>query len=61
MDIQEITEKIEKESVVFRQIMVEMSKVVVGQKNLLERMLIGLCVTVISFWKAFPVWLRLQR
>ena len=42
MDIQEITESIEKESVVFRQIMVEMSKVVVGQKNLLERMLIGL-------------------
>ncbi|MBW2600544.1 MAG: MoxR family ATPase [Deltaproteobacteria bacterium] len=42
MDIQEITEKIEKESVVFRQIMVEMAKVVVGQKNLLERMLIGL-------------------
>ncbi|MBW2266459.1 MAG: MoxR family ATPase [Deltaproteobacteria bacterium] len=42
MDIQEITERIEKESVVFRQIMVEMAKVVVGQKNLLERMLIGL-------------------
>ncbi|MCD6295969.1 MAG: MoxR family ATPase [Deltaproteobacteria bacterium] len=42
MDIQEITESVEKESVVLRQIMVEIEKVVVGQKNLMERMLIGL-------------------
>ena len=42
MDIQEITDRIEKESVVFRQIVVEMEKVLVGQKNLVERMLIGL-------------------
>ena len=41
-DIQEVTARIEKESVVFRQIMVEIEKVLVGQKELLERMLIGL-------------------
>jgi MoxR-like ATPase len=42
MDIQEITERVEKESVVLRQIMAEIEKVVVGQRNLMERMLIGL-------------------
>jgi MoxR-like ATPase len=42
MDIQETTRKVEKDSIVFRQIMAEMEKVVVGQKNLVERMLIGL-------------------
>ncbi len=42
MDIQEITQRVEKESVVLRQIMVEVEKVVVGQKNLVERLLIGL-------------------
>lgn len=42
MDIQEITARIEQESVVFRQIMVEVEKVLVGQKFLLERLLIGL-------------------
>ncbi len=42
MDIQEITRRVEKDSVVLRQIMAEVEKVVVGQKNLLERMLIGL-------------------
>lgn len=42
MDIQEITEHVEKESLVLRQIMAEIEKVVVGQRALLERMLIGL-------------------
>ncbi|MFC1891820.1 AAA family ATPase [Thermodesulfobacteriota bacterium] len=42
MDIQEITQNVEKESVVLRQIMAEVEKAVVGQKNLLEKMLIGL-------------------
>lgn len=42
MDIQEITQRVEKESVVLRQIMLEMEKVVVGQRNLVERMLVGL-------------------
>jgi len=42
MDIQEITQRVEKESIVLRQIMVEIEKVVVGQRRLVERMLIGL-------------------
>ncbi|MDY6954928.1 MAG: MoxR family ATPase, partial [Thermodesulfobacteriota bacterium] len=42
MDIQETTQRVEKQSVVFRHIMAEIEKVVVGQKNLVERMLIGL-------------------
>jgi MoxR-like ATPase len=42
MDIREITQRVEKESVVLRQIMVEIGKVVVGQRHLVERMLIGL-------------------
>ena len=42
MDIQEITQRVEKESLILRQIMAEIEKVVVGQRNLLERMLIGL-------------------
>lgn len=42
MDIQEITQNVEKQSLVLRQIIAEMGKVVVGQRNLIERMLIGL-------------------
>lgn len=42
MDIQAITQRVEKENLVLRQIMAEMEKVVVGQRNLVERMLIGL-------------------
>ena len=42
MDIQEITQKVEKESVILRKILAEIEKVIVGQKTLLERMLIGL-------------------
>ena len=42
MDIKQITERVEKESVILRQIMAEMGKAVVGQHYLVERMLIGL-------------------
>ena len=42
MDIQEITRRVEKESLVLRQIMAGIEKVIVGQRNLIERMLIGL-------------------
>ena len=44
MDIQEITQTVEKESLVLRQIMAEIKKVVVGQGHLMERMLIGLFI-----------------
>lgn len=42
MDIQQITQRVEKESVVVRQIMAEVEKIIVGQRGLLDRMLIGL-------------------
>ena len=42
MDIQEITQRVEKESLVLRQVTAEIEKVIVGQKNMLNRMLIGL-------------------
>jgi MoxR-like ATPase len=42
MDIQEITRRVENESVTLRQIMSEMEKVVVGQRQLIDRLLIGL-------------------
>ena len=42
MDIQEITRRVEKESLVLRQIMAGIEKVIVGQRNLIERILIGL-------------------
>ncbi|MBN2398229.1 MAG: MoxR family ATPase [Deltaproteobacteria bacterium] len=42
MDITEITQRIEKESLTFRQISAEIEKVIVGQAELVNRMLIGL-------------------
>ncbi len=42
MDIQEITHAVEQESVVVRQIMANIEKVIVGQRYLIERMIIGL-------------------
>jgi MoxR-like ATPase len=42
MDIQEITQQVEREIVVIRRIRAEIEKVVVGQRELIDRMLIGL-------------------
>jgi len=42
MDIKEITQLVEKESLVIHQIIAEMEKVVVGQQGFLSRLLIGL-------------------
>ena len=42
MDIQEITRQVEKESVSIKQIVAEIEKVIVGQTDLIDRMLIGL-------------------
>ncbi|MBE9582447.1 MAG: MoxR family ATPase [Proteobacteria bacterium] len=42
MDIQEITQNVEKGGLVLRQIRAEVEKAVVGQRYLIERMLIGL-------------------
>jgi len=42
MDIQEITRNVEKEGLLVRRIMAEVEKIIVGQRALLDRMLIGL-------------------
>jgi MoxR-like ATPase len=42
MDIQEITRQVENENMVVRQIAAEVEKIIVGQRQLLDRMLIGL-------------------
>jgi len=42
MDIQEITQRVEKDSMVLKQIMAGIEKVIVGQRHLIERLLIGL-------------------
>jgi MoxR-like ATPase len=42
MDIQEITQRVEKEGLMLRQVMAEIERVIVGQRHLIERMLIGL-------------------
>lgn len=42
MDIQAITSRVEKETVLIRKILAEIEKAIVGQKNLLEKMIIGL-------------------
>ena len=42
MDIQEITQEVERQSLILRQIIEGMERVVVGQRHLMERMIIGL-------------------
>ncbi len=42
MDIQEITRLVEQESLIIRQVMAEIEKVIVGQRRLIERLMIGL-------------------
>ena len=42
MEIQELTEKVERESVAVRSIVTELEKVIVGQKELIDRLLIGM-------------------
>lgn len=42
MDIQEITQRVEKESLAVRQVMAGIEKVIVGQRHLIERLLVGL-------------------
>src|SRR6186997_2173367 len=42
MDLKEINEKIQRESAFIDLLMLEMSKVIIGQKYMVERLLIGL-------------------
>lgn len=42
MDIKKITQRVEKESLSIRQIVAEIEKVIIGQTELINRMIIGL-------------------
>ena len=52
--IKEINEIIEKESAFIDLLLIEINKVIVGQKHMIERLLIGLWVKVTFYWKEFP-------
>ena len=51
VDIKAINEKIEKESAFVDILSLEMNKVIVGQKNMVERLLIGLLGKAIFYLK----------
>ena len=53
VDIKTLNEKIEKESAFVDLLQIELGKVIVGQQQMLERLLIGLLGEVIFFWKGF--------
>ena len=54
VDIRELNERIESKSSFVNMITMGMDKVIVGQKHLVESLLIGL----LSCWKVCRVWLR---
>ncbi len=55
-DIKELNERIQQESAFVDILSMEMNKVIVGQKYIIERLLIGLFQTAIFYWKVFRVW-----
>ena len=61
IDIRELNERIERQSAFVTNLMTGMDQVIVGQKHLVESLLIGLLSDVISCWKVFRVWQRLWR
>ena len=61
VDINEINEKIEKESAFVDLLTLEINKVIVGQKQMVERLLIGLLARDIYCWKAFQDWQKHWR
>ena len=56
LDIRAINEKIERESAFIDLLTMEMNKVIVGQKHMVERLLIGLLGKDIFFLKEFQDW-----
>ena len=55
VDIKKINEKIEKESAFVELVRAEMNKVIVGQKNMIDKLLIGLLAKAIYYLKVFLV------
>ncbi len=61
INIKELNERIERESVFVDTLRNEMSKVIVGQKHLVDTLLIGLLSNGIFCSKAFRDWRRRWR
>mgnify|MGYP001105198881 CR=1 FL=1 len=59
IDIRELNERIERQSAFVTNLMTGMDQVIVGQKHLVESLLIGLLSD--GHWKVFRVWQRLWR
>ena len=59
MDITALNEKIKQESAFIDILMNEISKVIVGQKAMVERLLLVCSAMDMFCLKAFPVWLKL--
>ena len=58
-DIREINEKIQRESEFIELLQLELSKVIVGQKYMVERLLIGLLSNGHLLLEGVPVWQKL--
>ena len=54
VDIKKINEKIEKESAFIDLLRSEMNKVIVGQKNMVDKLLIGILAKVLILLEGFP-------
>ena len=59
VNIKELNERIQRESAFVDIMTLEMSKVIVGQKQLVENLLIGLLATDTFCSKEFPGWQKL--
>ena len=59
IDIRELNERIERQSAFVTNLTTGMDQVIVGQKHLVESLLIGLLSMDMCCWKVCPVWQRL--
>lgn len=58
IDIRELNIRIEQQSGFVTNLVTGMDQVIVGQKHLVDSLLIGLLSDGNILWKEFPVWLR---
>ena len=61
IDIRELNERIERQSAFITNLTAGMDQVIVGQKHLVESLLIGCFPTDMYYWKVCRAWRRLWR
>ena len=59
IDIRELNERIERQSAFVTNLTTGMDQIIVGQKHLVESLLIGLLPMATSSWKVCLVWRKL--